>query len=305
MKIAIFGTGGIGAIFGSRLLEAGETVHFIARGAHLEALRTRGLEVTRPGGATLYDGLSATDDPAAIGPVDFVLLGVKLWDLEAAAKACVPLLGPDTAVIGVQNGIDAYPVIAGAVGAAHAIAGVAEVSATITGPGTVAQTGDFNRLRLGEEDGRKSPRLEAFEAACRRAGIDFFLSENIEADRWRKFVMLASLSGLTALTREPIGPILADADMRRTFVASLEEIVAVGLARGVALDADQASHTLSFAEKLPPSMRASMALDLAAGRRLELDWLSGRVSKLGKELSVPTPVSDTIYTALKPFALGR
>lgn len=304
MSIAIFGTGGIGAVFGSRLLAAGETVHFVARGAHLDALKTRGLEFTGPTGTTLFDHLSVSDDPAAIGPVDIVLLGVKLWDLESAAKACLPLLGPDTAVVGVQNGIDAYPVIAGAVGKAHAIAGVAEVSATITGPGAVSQTGDFNRLRLGEEDGHKSSRLEDFGAACQRAGIDFHFSEDVEADRWRKFIMLASLSGVTALTREPIGTILADADMRRTFVACLQETVAVGLASGVALDADQAALTLSYAEKLPAPMRASMALDLAAGRRLELDWLSGRVSKLGKDLSVPTPVSDTIYSALKPFALG-
>jgi 2-dehydropantoate 2-reductase len=305
MRIAVFGTGGIGAIFGSRLLAAGETVHFIARGRHLEALREHGLEITDSDGTRVFEKLSASDDPAGIGPVDIVLLGVKLWDLETAARACAPLIGPETAVVALQNGIDAYATLAGLLGKDHVMVGVAEISATITAPGAVRQTGTFARIRLGEEDGRRSARLQAFGEACLAAGIDFNFSDDIEADRWRKFVMIVSVSALTAVTREPVATVLGDPDIRRVFVGCLEEVVAVGRAKGVALDRGQAERTLGFADALPATMRASMAVDLAEGRRLEVDWLSGRVSRLGRELGVPTPINDTVFAALKPHAAGR
>lgn len=304
MRIAVFGTGGIGGIFGSRLHASGQEVHFIARGRHLAALRDHGLVIETSAGAHRHAGLSASDDPATIGPVDFVLFGVKLWDTETAAAACRPLIGPGTAVLSLQNGIDAYPILARVLGEEQALAGVAEVSAFITAPGTVRQTGTFTRIRAGEEDGRGSDRLVAFESACSKADIECLLSSDIVADRWLKFVMIVAGSALTAITRQTIGTILGDPHMRATFTACLEEAIAVGRARGVALQPDLESKAATFAESLPSDMRASMALDLEAGRRLELPWLSGRVSELGRELGVPTPVNDTIFAALKPYAMG-
>lgn len=304
MRFAIFGTGGIGGIYGSRLHGAGHEVHFIARGKHLAAMRDRGLVVETSAGPRVYEGISATADPASIGLVDLVLFGVKLWDTETAAAACRPLLGPDTAVLSLQNGIDAHPVLTRVLGAQHALAGVAEVSAFIIEPGTIRQTGSFTRIRAGEEDGRKSERLLAFQSACSEAEIECILSPDIGADRWRKFAMIVAGSGLTAVTRQSIGTVLGDPHMRAIFVAALDEAIAVGRAEGVKLEPDLASRLLGFAEALPPDMKASMASDLEAGRRLELPWLSGRVSALGRELGVPTPVNDTIHAALKPYVMG-
>lgn len=305
MKIAVFGTGGIGGIYGSRLHASGHDVHFIARGAHLAAMRERGLTIETADGPRHYEGISATDDPASFGPVDFVLFGVKLWDTETAAAACRPMLGPDTAVLSLQNGIDAYPVLARTLGEAHAMAGVAEVSGFITAPGTVRQTGAFTRIRAAEEDGRESDRIRTFRSACADAGIEFIPSEDIAADRWRKFALIVAGSGLTAVTRQTVGTVRSDPHMRATFVACLEETIAVGRAEGVALEADLASTLMGFVAALPEDMKASMASDLEFGRRLELPWLSGRVSALGRELGVPTPVNDTLYAALKPFEMGR
>ncbi len=305
MKFAIFGTGGIGGIYGSRLHGAGHEVHFIARGKHLAAMRDRGLVVETSVGPRVHEGISATNDPASIGPVDLVLFGVKLWDTETAAAACRPLLGPDTAVLSLQNGIDAHPVLTRVLGAQHALAGVAEVSAFIIGPGTIRQTGSFTRIRAGEEDGQESARLLAFRTACSEADIECILSPDIGADRWRKFAMIVAGSGLTAVTRQSIGSVLADPHMRATFVASLEEAIAVGRAEGVDLESRSWHPVCSASPRpLPPHMKASMASDLEAGRRLELPWLSGRVSALGRELGVPTPVNDTIYAALKPYVMG-
>lgn len=305
MKIAVFGTGGIGGIFGTRLHAAGQEVHFIARGTHLSAMRESGLSVETETGVQRHEGISATDDPGSIGPVDVVLFGVKLWDTETAAAACRPLLGPDTAVLSLQNGIDAYPVLARVLGERHALAGVAEVSAVIAGPGVIRQTGTFTRIRAGEENGEESARLSAFASACAAADIEYIPSEDIAADRWRKFALIVAGSGMTSVTRQTVGTIRSDPHMRATFAACLEETIAVGRAEGVELEPDLASKLLGFVENLPQDMRASMAADLAAGRRLELPWLSGRVSALGRQLGVPTPVNDTLYAALKPYEMGQ
>ncbi len=304
MKIAVFGTGGIGGVFGTRLHAAGHEVHFIARGAHLAAMRERGLTVEGAAGPQVHEGISATDDPSAIGPVDVVLFGVKLWDTESAAAACKPLLGADTAVLSLQNGIDARPVLARVLGEAHALAGVAEVSAVIAGPGLIRQTGTFTRIRAGEEDGRESDRLSAFGSACAEAEIEFLHSQDIVADRWRKFALIVAGSGLTAVTRQTVGVVRGDPHMRAVFAACLEETIAVGRAEGVDLEPDLAATLMGFVENLPTDMKASMAADLESGRRLELPWLSGRVSALGRELGVPTPVNDTLYAALKPYEMG-
>jgi 2-dehydropantoate 2-reductase len=305
MKIAVMGTGGVGGWFGARLALSGEDVTFIARGNHLAAMREKGLRIIGPGGDFAVDPARATDDPAEIGPVDVVMFCVKLWDVDSAAEACRPLVGPDTAVISFQNGVDAEERIAAILGPEHAVGGVAAIFALIDEPGVIRQTGELAWLKYGELDGKATPRIQAFHDACTKAGIKGTLSPDINVDIWEKFTFLAPLAGTTAATGAGIGAILDDPDTRRLFQSQVEEAVAVGRARGVNLPDDIVETRMSFAAHLPPGNRASMAADLERGNRLELHWLTGAVVRLGRELGVPTPVSDTVYAVLKLHAEGR
>lgn len=305
MKIAVMGTGGVGGYFGARLAQSGADVTFIARGAHGAAIREAGLKVFSPNGDVLVQPAKATDDTARVGPVDAVMFCVKLWDVESAAADCRPLLGQDTAVICFQNGVDAEERIAAILGARHAVGGVAAISALIEAPGVIRHTGTMAWLKYGELDGRPSPRIEAFDAACRKAGFEASASSDITADIWRKFAFLAPMAGATAATRMPIGPILGEPDTRRLFTDLIAETVAVGRARGARLEDGLEAKQLAFAEGLPAEMKASMLGDLERGNRLELPWLTGAVVRLGKELGLPTPVSEVVYAVLKLHAEGR
>ena len=305
MKIAVMGAGGIGGYFGAKLALSGADVTFIARGAHGAAIRGNGLKVFSPNGDMLVQPVQATDDPARLGPVDVVMFCVKLWDVEAAAETCTPLIGPETAVICVQNGVDAEERVAAILGAEHAVGGVAAIAALIEEPGVIRHTGTMAWLKFGELDGRESPRLEAFHEACAKAGIEASISPDITADIWRKFAFLAPMAGATAAMRMPIGPILGDPDTRQMFADLIDETVAVGRARGARLEDGLEAKQLAFAEGLPGEMKASMLGDLERGNRLELPWLTGAVVRLGRELGVPTPVSATVQTILKLHAAGR
>jgi 2-dehydropantoate 2-reductase len=296
--------GAVGGYFGARLAAAGHDVFFIARGAHLAALRKDGLRVESMHGDVHVPKPNATDDPKSVGPVDIVLFAVKLWDTEKAAEAMRPLIGPKTKVITLQNGVDSYERIAPIIGAEHAIPGVTYVVAVIDRPGVIKQTGPFHSIICGTIGGHADASLEAFVEQA-KAHINITLSDNIERDRWKKFIFLSATSGATSVTRSSMGPILADPEMRGLFRSIMAETLAVGLAKGVALDPGYVEERLAFADKnLLPGMKASMANDLDRGNRLELDWLAGMVSRLGRELKVPTPVNDTIYAALKPFRMG-
>jgi 2-dehydropantoate 2-reductase len=305
MRIAVMAAGAVGGYFGGRLADSGNDVHFIARGRHLEALRRHGLRIESPLGDLHLADVQAVDSPAAIGPVDVVLFAVKLWDSEAAADSCRPLIGPETAVITLQNGIGGAARIAPVIGAEHAVGGAAYIASVLAEPGLVRHGGEIARLVFGETDGGESPRLSAFLDACGMAGFDATLSRDIERDQWEKFVFLAGLSGITGLTREPIGPSLDDADRRAFFHDLMKEVVAVGRAEGVALDPEFADDRLSFAETVPATMRASMLEDLERGNRLELDWLAGEVVRRGRALGVPTPANAAVHVGLKAFADGR
>jgi len=305
MKIAVMGAGGVGGYFGARLAQSGADVTFIARGAHGAAIRESGLKVFSPNGDVLVQPAKATDDAGRVGPVDAVMFCVKLWDVESAAADCRPLLGPDTAVISFQNGVDPEERIAAILGARHVVGGVAAISAFIEAPGVIRHTGTMAWLKYGELDGRPSARVEAFDEACRKAGFDASVSTDIVADIWRKFAFLAPMAGATAATRMPIGPILADPDTRRLFGDLIAEAIAVGRARGARLEDGLEAKQIAFAEGLPAEMKASMLGDLERGNRLELPWLTGAVVRLGRELGVPTPVSEVVYAVLKLHAEGR
>jgi 2-dehydropantoate 2-reductase len=304
MRIAVVGAGGVGGGFGAALAMAGADVSFVARGAHLAAMRKEGLKVEGGRGETHLVPTRATDDPAEIGTVDVVLFCVKLWDVESAGQAIKPLIGRDTAVIPLQNGIDAAERLVPILGANAVMGGVAQISASIIRPGVIRQVGTFMRLIFGELDGKRSKRGEDFLALCHKAGFDATLSEEITTELWMKFIQLASNASMTAVTRQPLGKLRDDPDLRLIFMAAYQEAIAVGRARGVALPADAIERILQFIANAPPTMKASMALDLERGNRLELPWLGGKVVELGRQLGVPTPTHGMMYALLKPYIMG-
>lgn len=304
MKIAVMGAGGIGAYFGARLAEAGEDVAFIARGAHLDAMRRDGLRIDSANGDLHLSEPRVTDNPAEIGPVDVVLFTVKLWDTEAAAEAVRPLLGPETAVISLQNGIDAEDLLATLLGAEHVMGGVAYILAVISAPGVIGHTGTMARVIFGERGGAERERGVALQNSFANAGVDAEVRGDIDKDIWRKFSILAPHSGLTALTRLTSGPIMASPETRGLLQQAVEEVVAVGRAKGVALDDGLVERNMAFFAGLPPEFGSSMLHDIQAGRRLELPFLSGAVARLGNDLGMPTPVHAFIAAALAPHAMG-
>jgi 2-dehydropantoate 2-reductase len=305
MRVAVMAAGAVGGYFGARMAAAGHDVTFIARGANLEAIRKNGLSIESVHGNVHLEKANVTDDPATVGPVDAVLFAVKLWDTEKSAEQMKPLLGSNTRVITLQNGVDSYERLAPIIGADRAIPGVTYVVSVIDRPGVIKQTSQFQTIICGTVDGKPDAPLTAFVDAAKAASINITLSDNIARDRWQKFIFLSATSGATAITRMPMGPILADADTRALFRSIMSETLAVGRAKGVDIDPGYVDERMAFADaNTPPTMKASMANDLDRGNRLELDWLAGQVSRLGKELNVPTPVNDLIYAALKLHRMG-
>ncbi len=306
MRIAAMAAGAVGAYFGARMQAAGHDVFYIARGAHREAIEKNGLTVESVHGNLHLPKANVTDDPAKVGPVDVVLFAVKLWDTEKAAEQAKPLLGRDTRVVTLQNGVDSYERIAPIVGAERAIPGVTYVVTVIERPGVIKQTSQLQRIICGPHDGRADAPLAAFVEAAKAAKIDIALSDNIARERWQKFVLLSASSGATAVTRSTMGPILADPDTRALFRNLMSETFAIGRAKGVALPDGLVDTILAMADNnFPADMKASMANDLDRGNRLELDWLAGEVCRLGRELKMPTPVNDTVYAALKLHRMGK
>jgi 2-dehydropantoate 2-reductase len=304
MRIAVVGAGGVGGGFGAALAKAGADVTFIARGAHLAVMKNEGLKVQSPRGDTHLVPTQATDDPASIGKVDIVLFCVKLWDVESAGAQIRPLIGADTAVIPLQNGVDAAERLIPILGSGAVMGGVAQISASITAPGVIQQVGTFMRMIFGELDGAHSKRAADFLELCLKAGFEATLSEQILTDLWMKFILLASNASMMAATRQPIGKLRDDPDLRPIFMAAYREVVDVGRAKGVALPADAVDRIVGLTSHMPPAMKASMALDLDRGNRLELPWLGGKVVELGRELGVPTPTHSMMAAMLKPYIMG-
>ena len=304
MRIAVIGAGGVGGGFGAALAKAGADVTFLARGAHLAAMKSAGLKVQGGRGETHLVPTRATDNPADIGTVDIVLFCVKQWDVESAGEHIKPLIGPDTAVIPLQNGIDAAERLLPILGANAVMGGVAQISASIIAPGVIQQVGTFMRMIFGELDGRPSQRAADFHALCLKAGFDATLSEQIQTELWMKFILLAGNASIMALARQPIGKLRDDPDVRPIFIAAYRETIDVGRAKGVALPADALEKILDFTGHAPPAMKPSMALDLERGNRLELPWLGGKVVELGRQLGVPTPTHSMMYAMLKPYIMG-
>ena len=305
MKIAIMGSGGVGGYFGARLAHGGADVHFIARGAHLAAMRSHGLAIEGGPQPLHLATVNATDDPAAVGPCDLVMLGVKLWDTEAALAQVKPLVGPRTTVISFQNGVLKDDYVKRAYPTAHRMGGVAYVATTIGRPGVIKQTGTLERLVFGEFDGTRSSRAQDFLAACLAGGVKAELSGDIRREIWQKFVFLVGLSGTTATMRSAIGPIRGNPQTRAFLRDVMHETVTVGRAHGVQLPETYAEERLAFADGVAADMTSSLHHDLERGNRLEVRWLAGGVVELGQAVGVATPLNRAIADILALHADGR
>jgi 2-dehydropantoate 2-reductase len=303
MRIAVVGAGGVGGGFGAALAKAGADVTFIARGAHLAAMKSAGLQVQGPRGDTHLVPTRATDDPAAIGHVDIVLFCVKLWDVESAGEKIRPLIGPGTAVIPLQNGVDAQERLIPILGKSAVMGGVAQLSASIIAPGVIAQVGTFMRMVFGELDGRRSKRAEDFLALCLKAGFDATLSEEILTELWMKFILLASNAGMMALARQPIGALATIPTCIRSSLPPTRKRSTSAAPEGLRCRPTRA-RIVETTRHFPSGMKASMALDLDRGNRLEVPWLSGKVAELGRQLGIPTPTHSMMYAMLKPHMMG-
>jgi len=302
MRIAVLGSGGVGGYFGGRLAEAGEDVAFVARGAHLAAMRAHGLRVTSVAGDFTVHPVKATDDPATLGEVDLVLVGVKAWQVSEAAEAMRPLVGNSTMVLPLLNGIEAPDRLAAVLGADHVLGGLCRIIAYMAEPGHIRHVGVPPSVTFGELDAPTSPRAEAVQRAFARArGVTAELVPDVRAAMWEKFLFIAAASGVGALTRAPVGVIRSQPETRRLLEQALEEIDAVARAHGVALPADAVARTLAFVDSLPADGTMSMQRDVIEGRPSELDAQTGAVVRLGEARGVAVPVHRLIYAALLPL----
>jgi 2-dehydropantoate 2-reductase len=305
MRIAAMAAGAVGGYFGGRLAAAGHDVAFIARRAHLDAIRKDGLKVESVHGDLHVKNVTATDDPKEVGPVDVVLFAVKLWDTEKAAELTRPMVGANTRVITLQNGVDSYERVSPILGADKTIPGTAYIATVLGGPGVVRHTSKFAIMRCGRIDGKPDAKLDEFVAAAKAANIDIQPQDDMNRERWQKFIFLSSMAGVNCVTRLPIGKVLADPDTRAFYRKLLEECFTVGKKSGAKVPDNWVEDRMSFSDNAPPGMKASMLHDLEAGNRLELDWLTGKVVSLGRELGVPTPASDAVYAAVKLHRMGK
>lgn len=298
MRIAVVGAGGVGGFYGAQLIKAGEEVVFLARGVHLEALGTRGLTLQRVS-ETLTVPVSATGDSAKIGPAHLVLFCVKSYDTARAAVSLPPLMGPHTAVLTLQNGVDNAEVIASVVGAGRVLAGaVQRLAAQLIAPGVVLHSGGEGKIIFGEPTGGLSERASRLGDLFQRTGISFEVSSEMPRVLWEKFLFITGVGGVTALARSGIGPLLASPEGRELLAASCAEIVAVARAEGVHLGAAGVDRVLALAGTFSPDWRSSMARDLEAGHRLEVEALSGAVVRRARQHGLPAPIHQAIYTSL-------
>ncbi len=303
MRIAIMGTGGTGGYYGALLGRTGQEISFIARGAHLQAIRKDGLQVKSPFGDFQFKPHLATDMPADVGPVDLVLFCTKTYDTDAAAQNAKPLVGPETSVLSIQNGVDAVERIGKVIGMQHMLAGATWISSAIEAPGIIRHASDFRRLVFGELDGKTTPRAQAIFDALQKTGITLELSPTILKVLWTKFVFISSVSAMGSLTRLPMAAYRAVPQTRALLKALMHEVMGIATASGVQLDGDVEEKAFAFIDQAGPTIKASMQLDIETGHRTELESMIGVIGRKGKQLGIPTPVADFFYASLLPLEL--
>ncbi len=305
LRVVVVGAGGVGGYFGARLAQGGCDVGFVARGQQLAALRSHGLQIESALGDFRLTPARATADASELGPADVVLICVKLWDTEAAAHAVKPIVGPETVVISLQNGVTKEELLRQIFGEGAVVGGVCYIAAKIAAPGVIHQTGKMQRIVFGEWDGSVSARADRFLEACRRGGLEAEISPDVMRAIWEKFVFVTGTSATTTSMRSTIGPIRANSRTRSFLLELMREVVAVGRAHGVNLDENFANDRLAFIDRLPDVMTSSMHNDLQDGKRLELEWLSSSVVTLGEAVGVPTPLSRAVRDILELYAQGK
>lgn len=300
MKIAIMGTGGIGGYYGGLLSQCGEDVTFIARGQHLQAIREKGLQIKSAFGNFVFSPVKATNKPSEAGPVDLIIVATKTYSTDDAAQAIKPMVGPDTVVMSLQNGVEAASRIGAVVGMEHMIGSATWISAAIEAPGIIGQYSQFRRIALGELSGEKTPRIRKIHDALSKSGATVELVEDINKVLWTKYVFISSVSAIGCLTRAAFGEYRHVPETRAMLAAAMAEVKEVAGASGVALDADIIAKTLSFIDSGDPGIKTSMQRDMEAGKVSQLESMIGYVVLLGDKLKIQTPVMSFAYAMLKP-----
>ncbi|HEX9148520.1 MAG TPA: 2-dehydropantoate 2-reductase [Thermoanaerobaculia bacterium] len=303
MRIAVFGTGGAGGYFGAQLARSGEEVVFIARGRHLEAIRSNGLVLESPSGEVVVRPAGATDDPQQVGHVDVALVGVKAWQVPEAAASMRPIVGPETFVVPLQNGVEAPGELADALGEEHVVGGLCGTLSWISGPGRIRTLGKVHFVKLGELDNRPSERTERLREAFERAGVNAEIPSDIHRALWEKFLFVVSFGGVGSVTRAPVGVVRSIPETRGMLERCMREILAVGRARGVALADSAVAKSMALVDSLDPSGTTSLQRDIADGKPSELEAWNGAVVRLGREAGVATPTHEVIYQSLLPTEL--
>jgi 2-dehydropantoate 2-reductase len=301
MRVAVYGPGGVGAYFGARLAQVGNEVVFIARGAHLDAIRANGLRVDSVHGDMLIKPAVASDSASGFGPVDVVLLGVKTWQVAGVIPALQPLLGPDTLIVPLQNGVETADLLAAALGSKHVAGGVCGGFCFIVGPGHIKHIGGVTFIKFGELDRAKSERVERLRAEFVKAKVDVDVPDDIRVSLWEKLMLVVPFGGIGAVSRAPIGVITTTPETRALLATGMQEVAAVAHALGVQLPPETFERTLALLGATTPAGTSSLQRDIAAGKPSELDAWTGAVVRLGVKHGVPTPVHAFIYAALLPL----
>ena len=302
MRIAIFGTGGAGGYFGAHLAHAGEEVVFVARGEHLQAIREQGLRVETPAGKIIVSS-EATDDPTEAGAVDVVLVGVKTWQVTDAARAMRPMIGPETFVVPLQNGVEAAAELAAVLGAKHVLGGLCGTISRVISPGHILSIGETNFIKFGELDNRPSERVRQLRQTFEHAGVKAEIPPDIQAAAWEKFIFVAPYGGIGAVTRAPAGVIRSLPETRRMLEKGMREILDVSRARQISLTEGVVEKAMGLVDSLAANATTSLQRDISAGKPSELEAWNGAVVRLGREAGVPTPLHEFIYHSLLPSEL--
>ncbi len=303
MRISIFGTGGVGGYFGGRLAQSGEEVTFIARGEHLREIQTKGLKVDSLSGNFVIYPAKATDVVAEVGPVDLIMVGVKAWQVPEAARALKPLVGPETTVLPLQNGVDAVPQLIAELGQDSVIGGLCKIVSFVVGPGHIRHAGFAPSIVIGELDDQRTGRIRTIEATLNHAGLETTIATDINVALWMKFLFIASFSGVGAIANAPAGILRTDPELRAQMLRAMEEIYALAHARSIQLPPNSIEIVMAGVDALPEDATSSMQRDLVAGKPSELESQNGAVVRMARESGVSVPTHELIYAALSPLDL--